>query len=305
MKSRLILGFTTIAMCLILMTCGDDTPSAPETDPPEDPDVTSQEIGPDGGEITSNDGNLTLTFPEGALPSPETITITPLSEGELGEEFNEIVDSLGVANAYEMGPDGLEFDEMVVASMPSGQNAVQNDSTLQLSLNRLMLTSSDGQVEGLDSLFVAPGGDESGEVRLFGQLSHFSTFVATGTDASIFRATISGIPKKLQVEEEINLEFRVQTSAELPAGQETVIAAPFASENTSFVPTPATSGIEIPKTDQIIDVSIFERSYTYRCRSEGSNPVRVVIGTEIESVPDLIEFEQSVIGVSFNFETDI
>ncbi|NBC27972.1 MAG: hypothetical protein GVY08_14000 [Bacteroidetes bacterium] len=304
MKSRLILGFITIALSLILMTCGDDTPTAPETDPSEDPDITSKEIGPGGGEITSEDGNLTLTFPDGALPSPETITITPLEEQDLGDEFDTIADSLGIANAYELGPDGLEFDEPVTASMPSGQNAVQNDSTLQLSLNRLMLTSSGGQVEGLDSLFIAPGGNESGAVRLYGQLSHFSTFAATGTDTSIFRATISGIPKKLQVEEEINLEFRVQTSAELPVGQESVFAVPFASENTSFVPTPATRTIDIPKTDQILGAGVFERLYTYRCRNVGSNPVRVFIGTEIESVPNIIEFDQGLVGVAFNLLTE-
>jgi len=203
-----------LLLSALLISCGDDNPSSPTDDPPENPNTVSQEIGPNGGETTPNDGDLTLTFPEGALPSPETITITPLSEDELGEEFQEIVDSLGIANAYEMGPDGLEFDEPVTATTPSDQNSVLNDSTLQLSIRRLMFTSSDGQVELLDSLRMEPAGDGSGNMQYSGELSHFSTFAATGTDESgILTATISGIPEQLQVGQEKGLDIRADISS--------------------------------------------------------------------------------------------
>jgi len=288
----------------LLITCGDDNPSSPTDDPPENPNTVSQEIGPDGGEIASSDGDLTLTFPEGALPSPETISITPLSEDELGEEFQEIVDSLGIANAYEMGPDGLEFDEPVTATTPSDQNSVLNDSTLQLSIRRLMFTSSDGQVELLDSLRMEPAGDGSGNMQYSGELSHFSTFAATGTDESgILTATISGIPEQLQVGQEKGLDMRADISSLINVRVSAFIpATPFEDV---FRPAKITSILPLPEVTPETENSNFAGGIAYFCQNTGSNPVRGAIGTEISdeqtgSLSEVIR-QGGVLSVLFNF----
>ncbi|MDX1642428.1 MAG: hypothetical protein R3220_12065, partial [Balneolaceae bacterium] len=58
---------------LLFSTCGKDNPSSSKPDPSENPNVVSKDIGPDGGEITSKDGKLTLEIPAGALGNRETI----------------------------------------------------------------------------------------------------------------------------------------------------------------------------------------------------------------------------------------
>lgn len=104
MKSQLKLCVLFLVL-ILLISCGNDNSTGPDPDPDPGPDpnpttnVVSKEIGPDGGEITSADGLLTLTFPSGALANEETITIAPLEADSLGSEFDDI----GVEIAYGLG----------------------------------------------------------------------------------------------------------------------------------------------------------------------------------------------------------
>src|SRR5690606_16742516 len=112
-----------------------------------------ESIGPDGGEVTSRDGRLTLIIPEGALDEPTEITIDALETRDLGDEFEELVDALGETMAYELGPDGLEFNEPITARIASELPLVQDDDSLALHLG-LMFTSDGEEVALLDNLRV-------------------------------------------------------------------------------------------------------------------------------------------------------
>jgi len=176
MKSQLKLCLL-LSISALLLSCGNDSPTGTDPDPDPTPDpgpapnVVSKEIGPDGGEITSADGLLTLTFPAGALGNTETITIAPLDADSLGSEFDDI----GVEIAYDLGPDGLEFNLPVMVSFNDDQDPNVGSDSLEVSSISL-LSSENGEKIPLDSLQTIVDSD-NGSVIGKGLLSHFSPLV--------------------------------------------------------------------------------------------------------------------------------
>jgi len=182
----------------LLISCGDDNPSSPTDDPPENPNTVSQDIGSDGGEITSSDGKLTLTIPAGALGNTETITIEEISPDELGSEFADIETEA----AWELGPDGLEFDMPVTAAYQVEPNDEGNP--LEVTMPGL-LTETDGTAIALDSLVF------EGET-LTGTLDHFSALVFERNFAT---ATVRNVPDALEVGHSVMVEVEVRINSGL------------------------------------------------------------------------------------------
>lgn len=60
---------------------------------------SSGTIGPGGGSVSSADGRFTVTYPAGALPSPITFTVQPITNLAWG----------GLGKAYEIGADAQAF----------------------------------------------------------------------------------------------------------------------------------------------------------------------------------------------------
>lgn len=157
---------------LWIWSCGDNPSSSePGPRPPDNPNLASKDIGPGGGEISSKDGKLTLIIPDGALPGTETITIEQLTPDELGSQF----DSIDVENAWELGPDGLQFARPITLEFETNQNPVPDDTTLSLAPERL-LVSNGTTVEPLDSLTLKANAANS-TVMVSGRLTHFSRLV--------------------------------------------------------------------------------------------------------------------------------
>ncbi|NGP89999.1 InlB B-repeat-containing protein [Fodinibius halophilus] len=259
---------------LFIASCGGDGPTGPDPDPNN---MVSEEIGSDGGKITSGDGNLTLTFPKGALSATETITIAPMDEQDLGDEFSELIDSLGIGTAYDLGPDGLQFDEPVTASIASDQSTALNDSTLQLSLG-LMMTSSNGQAELLDSLRVEPVGDGTGEMQISGELSHFSTFAVTNTDESgLATASVTGIPNKLEVGTETNLTIQADVSF---LKVEEALFKSLINKDDVFLAN-VTTPIPMNEINPGTENENFEISIPYVCTAVDANPFRGTVRIQL------------------------
>jgi hypothetical protein len=99
---------------LLLLACSSEDGSPKEDgnhEPPEEAapaatdvgteldDAVSGDIGPEGGSLTSADGRLTVTVPEGALDEDTTLEIQPITNEAHG----------GVGSAYRLSPDGLAF----------------------------------------------------------------------------------------------------------------------------------------------------------------------------------------------------
>ncbi len=100
--------FLYLAACLALVAlatgCSDEA-----TDPGGggDDGPVSEDIGATGGEITSGDGDFTLTIPAGALDATTTITLTKLTGADVPAELA----AEGVTTAYEIGPEGTVLQQ--------------------------------------------------------------------------------------------------------------------------------------------------------------------------------------------------
>jgi len=130
-------------------------------------------IGPEGGTITSSDGRLTLTIPQGALTEDTEITIRKLNPEDLPPE------SQGAVLAYELLPDGLEFLLPVTATVEIDIESTTEDGVLSTVLPiTTLLLSSEGIIELLENQSENVDLD-SGTSTTSGELNHFTFLVAT------------------------------------------------------------------------------------------------------------------------------
>jgi len=147
-------------------------------------------IGPEGGEITSSDGILTLDIPPGALDEDTEITIRKLNKSEIPTESDEI----DVDSAYELLPDGLEFLVPATVSVLLDIIPVQEDGTMTTPLLNLFILSN-GVLEVLDNLVTEVDGDEN-IVTVSGDFSNFSNILLPiePFDSPFLSATVMGVP---------------------------------------------------------------------------------------------------------------
>jgi hypothetical protein len=147
-------------------------------------------IGPAGGEITSSDGRLTLTFPPGALSDNQTIVIRKRRPARLPDAF------LGIDadSAYALEPDGLAFAKPVLARVLSQLDSSASDREIQVR-NRLLLTEEGGTAGALGQLQMLIDADRS-QLTARGLLRHFSTLVETRGAVTF---AVDGLPKALPV----------------------------------------------------------------------------------------------------------
>lgn len=218
---------------------------------------TSREIiGPEGGEITSADGRLTITFPPGALSEDTEITIRKINTEDLPPEF----DGLDVDIAYSLEPDGIEFNFPVTASFLTDEAPVQDDGSLS-SEGALLLTSSSGVAEVIENLTLISDADENTTI-ISGELSHFSDLWVSelGIDVRIF-----GIPASLPVGGTFNALVQVLSTI-------TFLVQP--PQYTDFAKSPLVRMFEpntmmIPFTDTGFG-KIAEGSFLYGCNAPGT-----------------------------------
>jgi|GEM_PF-6479934 len=147
----------------------------------DDPNKALQEVGAQGGTVTSRDGLVTLTVPAGALSTPTQITIEKLDPADLGPEWEEYRSAGEIGAAYEFGPDGLTFASPATVSF-RGESLGEQGDTITLVLKPI-LTSENGKVVPLDSLTVEVD-TLTGKVITSGQVSHFSPMVRYASPGS-------------------------------------------------------------------------------------------------------------------------
>lgn len=171
------------------------------------PTTVQQTIGPGGGSITSGDGRLTLTFPEGALPADNTIVIGPVDPDNPPAPFSTRDD---VDAAYDLRPDGLTFEEPVAVTFNIGNDPVLDDGTIAMPLTVLATQDPDGSPGPLANL-VKDVDPDTGLTRISGALGHFSPIVVIGgrlltEESGLFGSAaeelglvINGVPEQLSV----------------------------------------------------------------------------------------------------------
>ena len=114
---------------------------------PLNPDVsnaTTAMIGPAGGAISSPDGLLTLTFPEGALDTNTDISVGQLNAAAMTAVYGDAPD---LDNVYVMAPEGLTFPVPVAVQwhIPEG-NATPDRARTVFTVNNLVGETVDAEV---------------------------------------------------------------------------------------------------------------------------------------------------------------
>jgi hypothetical protein len=178
MRRYAILSIILVLVFSFIHCNGDDETSR----------IISALIGPEGGEITSKDGRLTLTFPPGALTEETSITIRRLNKDELSPEFQEN----DTETAYELSPDGLEFEQPVAVSNIVDQEPIQDDETISASIALIFNISGD-EFELVDRLVTLIDADAN-VIKVRGEIDHFSEQVVILGGVTV---ALEGFPSKI------------------------------------------------------------------------------------------------------------
>lgn len=145
--------------------------------------VVTMSIGPEGGNISSADGLLTLEVPAGALPAATSISLESFDAGSSNLLF------------YELLPAGLQFQ--IPATMRVNVSSIMLDSSAEdLRANALPVIVSTNEagdgIEALDELELNINSDTN-SFGLSGKLNHFSKFAIGGNlNAAV---GIEGVPQ--------------------------------------------------------------------------------------------------------------
>jgi hypothetical protein len=264
MKSPINICFA-IGILLLLTTCGDNNPASTNDDDPVDPNVESKEIGPAGGNLTSKDGLLTLTIPAGALVESQTITVEIIAVDDLGSEFSELADAGGISGAYELGPDGLQFDEPITVKFQSNQTPVQTADSIGV-FSEFLLTSSGGSVELLDSLVTHIDIDNS-KIEVEGQLSHFSPLVTSQANNGV-SFFVFGVPDELEIGSIFSADAKIFGSASGSLAEIVTVPGPATYKDRSGTPIVPVSD---PPSGELTGNSAdgFAGTFNYGCSNEG------------------------------------
>lgn len=257
--TNLLLIFTV----LLLSSCSSESPTSSNSDN-NNPNVSTQNIGSTGGDITSVDQQLTLTIPAGALGSSEPITIEEITTDDLGPEFDQIIEELGVQKIYELGPDGLQFDNPITVRFKSQQSYIDSDS-IGVYAN-FLFTSSNGSVEALENVVSKPDLN-TGTIVVEGELSHFSPLVTSQANNGV-SFFVFDVPESLPVGEEFKADARIFESAAGPLGNIVSITGQAKYEDKSSAPisptfSPTTADIPGDSDNGYMD------QFPYTCTSEG------------------------------------
>ncbi len=144
---------------------GGFTPLAPD----EGVTVTSS-----GAEVTSDDGRLVLSFPDGAVAEDTVVAVAALA----ADEWPDDLAALDPASlVYSLEPSGLTFDEPVAFALTTDL-VTADDGLAQVPLAILIDDEGTGELVGLDAE-LDPG---AGVAVVSGEIEHFSRIIwPTGT----------------------------------------------------------------------------------------------------------------------------
>src|SRR3990172_13099487 len=118
MRKTLTLRFVLFFSMLLLVACGGDVDGTEPTG-----------MGPNGGTVTSSDGNASVRVPPGALSQKTVITVASVSNPPSGN----------IGTAYEFGSSGVTFSQPVTITIKYDEaNIPPGISELDLRLGNFM-----------------------------------------------------------------------------------------------------------------------------------------------------------------------
>ncbi len=170
MKNKsLIITLAYILLCVVCSCKKDGAAAEPDPQPEVtahgDPDgtPTSKSIGPEGGFIQTPDGGIRLEIPEGAVTSPTSFTIQPVTQ--------KLESSTGTT--YRLGPENISFQKDVRITFSYTEEDLAGTTA-----NDLYLSYQD--VEGYWHRVIQTDIDEANK-KLTVQTRHFSDWTIERT----------------------------------------------------------------------------------------------------------------------------
>ncbi len=154
-----------------------------------------------GGTVTSDDGNLVVNIPAGALTDDIAISITRLDPEDWPEGF---ADGAVVGEVYDLQPGGLTFSDPVTISHRITEADTGLDFDVEVPLTLLVVVSDDGTWEAPADQVITRDGED---LLHTGVIDHFSvttmfgglvtvTFTPTAVEARVgeaFKASVDAI----------------------------------------------------------------------------------------------------------------
>jgi hypothetical protein len=171
---RLAAGLLAGAV-LVLAACdgGDGEPDATAT-----PELTAT---PESTIVTSDDGKLILTIPNGAMPEGTNVTATAVSLSELPPELQQLS---GARDGYRLEPDGLQFSMPVTVTLTLDRSDLPDEPANGMSAYGMVVSPSGGGREILTGLSTTASLTQP-EVVIVGQLTHFSFLGTTRSSLAV------------------------------------------------------------------------------------------------------------------------
>ena len=196
MKKYIKTSLIILLAFLIVGSCNGDGGS----------NTVTRTVGPDGETIKSADRKLTLEIPAGALDQDTEITIRKLNPEDFEEMFRKAPDF-----AYELSPDGLEFNMPVTATIEQDERATDSEGNITFK-NVLLFTKSGDEIEMLDNQEQLLDGDTN-ENTVSGKLMHFTELLSFTFNEFLF--TLEGIPDSVPPNSEFTATFTVSAIEEV------------------------------------------------------------------------------------------
>ena len=203
------LPWVLLCSCLLLISACGGSSSGGDDNANTEPDdtVASASIGSEGGSLSSTDGKLTLTLPEGAVAADTEISITAIDASSLPAAFA----GKEVIGAYELAPSGTVFTEPVSLTLAYDSDGF-SDAELQGDLSLNLFTLNDGELEVLGDVVLTLFDDQQ-EALISGELSHFSPLVLT-VESIYDSVIISGVPDASTVGQTHSVEIKYRHFAD-------------------------------------------------------------------------------------------
>jgi hypothetical protein len=142
-----------------------------------------------GGSIASNDGNIAIAIPPGALTEDTTVSISVLSEDEWTDDIKNL-DPVGPV--YNLEADEATFQEPVTVKLAvdSSLYVIENDK-IQVTVPMLYSINSTSQPESLQDMRMVVDPEE---VYILGNTTHFSPLIERRGSVKITLTPRGGVP---------------------------------------------------------------------------------------------------------------
>jgi hypothetical protein len=182
-------------------------------------DDVSQEIGKDGGTITSDDGRMELIFPEDALNKKKKIKIQPIT--------NLAANGSGVA--YKMEPSGIKFQKPVTLVFHYSEDDLSGTSS---EFKGIASQDENGRWQEMPEVLL-----DTVAKTITTQINHFSSYASF--DKIVLRPQHARVKVEKTIQMEIHFVFSdldagIALPPTIPTPQWTVNSIPFGN---SFVGT--------------------------------------------------------------------